>query len=120
MHKYDYRMIPNLMRSAIEGKPVQIYGDGEQTRTFCYLDDAINGIFNVLQSSKKGSVFNIGNPDPEITMNNLIQTFNQVLNLNIISELIPYPDHYPGMSLNDDALISHLLRINLITILLYH
>ena len=96
MHKYDYRMIPNLMRSSIEGKPVQIYGDGEQTRTFCYLDDAINGIFNVLEKSTQGSVFNIGNPNPEISMNNLIAVFNQTLDLNTLSELIPYPDHYPG------------------------
>lgn len=96
MHKHDYRMIPNLMRSAIENKPVQIYGNGEQTRTFCYLDDAISGIFNVLDKSSKGSVYNIGNPNPEISMNALIDLFNQTLNLKIISELISYPDHYPG------------------------
>lgn len=96
MHKHDYRMIPNLMRSVIENKPVQIYGNGEQTRTFCYLDDAISGIFNVLEKSKKGSVYNLGNPNPEISMNGLIDLFNQTLNLNVQSELIPYPDHYPG------------------------
>ncbi len=96
MHKYDYRMIPNLMKSSIENKPVQIYGNGEQTRTFCYLDDAIKGIFNVLEKSKKASVYNIGNPNPEISMNGLIDVFNKTLNLNIVIELIPYPDHYPG------------------------
>ena len=96
MHKHDYRMIPNLMRSAIENKTVQIYGNGQQTRTFCYLDDAISGIFNVLDKSVKGSVYNIGNPDPEISMNELITLFNQALDFDVKSELIPYPDHYPG------------------------
>ena len=75
---------------------MQIYGNGAQTRTFCYLDDAISGIFNVLDKAKKGSVYNIGNPNPEISMNELIDLFNQTLGLNVESELIPYPDHYPG------------------------
>ena len=65
MHKHDYRMIPNLMK-CVENKPVQIYGNGQQTRTFCYLDDAMTGIFNVLERSKKGSVYNIGNPNQRL------------------------------------------------------
>ena len=53
-------------------------------------------VFLMLEKSTQGSVFNIGNPNPEISMNNLIAVFNQTLDLNTLSDLIPYPDHYPG------------------------
>ena len=47
----DYRMVPNLIKSALRKQPVNIYGTGNQTRTFCYYTDAIEGIIKVIRLS---------------------------------------------------------------------
>jgi len=96
MSKHDYRMVPNLMRAAIEMKSIKIYGDGSQTRTFCYLDDAIDGIIRVLKYSESGSAYNIGNPSPEISMIELVHLFNDVTESMVPYEVVDYPDHYPA------------------------
>jgi UDP-glucuronate decarboxylase len=64
----DGRVIPNLVSSAIQGKKIPIYGNGSQTRTFCYIADATAGWFKVLLSSENERIFNIGNDEPEIKM----------------------------------------------------
>jgi dTDP-glucose 4,6-dehydratase len=58
----DGRVISNFMMQALEGKPLTIYGDGSQTRSFCYVSDLIDGILR-LASSKEHLPVNIGNPD---------------------------------------------------------
>src|SRR3989441_8838826 len=57
----DGRAIPNFFRQAIRGEDVTLYGDGSQTRSFCYVDDMVEGILRLLRSSYVGPV-NIGNP----------------------------------------------------------
>ncbi len=57
----DGRAIPNFFRQAIRGEDVTLYGDGSQTRSFCYVDDLVEGIWRLLLSSYVGPV-NIGNP----------------------------------------------------------
>ena len=58
----DGRAIPNFFRQAILGEDVTVYGDGSQTRSFCYVDDLVEGIWRLLQSSYVGPV-NLGNPN---------------------------------------------------------
>jgi dTDP-glucose 4,6-dehydratase len=58
----DGRAIPNFFRQAIRGEDVTLYGDGSQTRSFCYVDDMVEGILRLLRSSYVGPV-NIGNPN---------------------------------------------------------
>jgi dTDP-glucose 4,6-dehydratase len=58
----DGRAIPNFFRQALRGKDVTVYGDGSQTRSFCYVDDLVEGIWRLLQSEYVGPV-NIGNPN---------------------------------------------------------
>jgi dTDP-glucose 4,6-dehydratase len=58
----DGRVISNFMMQALEGKPLTIYGDGSQTRSFCYVSDLIDGIL-LLAASKEHLPVNIGNPD---------------------------------------------------------
>jgi dTDP-glucose 4,6-dehydratase len=58
----DGRAIPNFFRQAIRGEDVTLYGDGSQTRSFCYVDDMVEGILRLLGSSYVGPV-NIGNPN---------------------------------------------------------
>src|SRR5262247_3854366 len=58
----DGRAIPNFFRQAIRGEDVTLYGDGSQTRSFCYVDDMVEGILRLLRSNYVGPV-NIGNPN---------------------------------------------------------
>jgi dTDP-glucose 4,6-dehydratase len=58
----DGRAIPNFFRQALRGEDVTLFGDGSQTRSFCYVDDLVEGIFRLLHSDHVGPV-NIGNPN---------------------------------------------------------
>ena len=62
LHPDDGRVISNLMMQALRGAPLTIYGDGSQTRSFCYVDDLIEGILRLSRSDEHLPV-NIGNPD---------------------------------------------------------
>jgi dTDP-glucose 4,6-dehydratase len=61
MRPYDGRAIPNFLRQALEAKPLTIYGDGSQTRSFCYVDDLIRGMVLLAESGEHHPV-NVGNP----------------------------------------------------------
>jgi dTDP-glucose 4,6-dehydratase len=61
MRPHDGRAIPTFLRQALEGKPVTVFGDGSQTRSFCYVDDLIRGIMLLAESGEHLPV-NIGNP----------------------------------------------------------
>ncbi len=61
MQLADGRAIPNFMTQALRGEPLTIFGDGSQTRSFCYVDDLVEGILRLLRSAYVGPV-NIGNP----------------------------------------------------------
>jgi dTDP-glucose 4,6-dehydratase len=62
LHPSDGRVISNFMMQALRGEPLTIYGDGKQTRSFCYVDDLIEGILRLSRSEEHLPV-NIGNPD---------------------------------------------------------
>jgi dTDP-glucose 4,6-dehydratase len=57
----DGRVLPNLMGQALRGEPLTIYGDGSQTRSFCYVSDLVEGIFRLLATDFHEPV-NLGNP----------------------------------------------------------
>ncbi|HEY8626912.1 MAG TPA: UDP-glucuronic acid decarboxylase family protein [Gaiellaceae bacterium] len=61
MRPHDGRAIPNFVRQALEGSPITVYGDGTQTRSFCYVDDMIRGLVSLAHSGEHLPV-NIGNP----------------------------------------------------------
>jgi dTDP-glucose 4,6-dehydratase len=62
MQLRDGRAIPNFFYQAIRGEPITVYGDGSQTRSFCYVDDLVDGILRLLRCGHVGPV-NIGNPN---------------------------------------------------------
>jgi dTDP-glucose 4,6-dehydratase len=62
MRADDGRIIPNLICQALRNEPLTIYGDGKQTRSFCYITDLVDGIIKLLSASIPGPV-NLGNPD---------------------------------------------------------
>jgi UDP-glucuronate decarboxylase len=71
MHPNDGRVVSNFIVSALEGRPITVYGDGEQTRSFCYADDTVDGLIRLMNSPEEVTgPINIGNPD-EFTMNEL-------------------------------------------------
>jgi dTDP-glucose 4,6-dehydratase len=61
MRLNDGRIVPNFMKQAILGEPMTIYGDGSQTRSFCYVSDLVDGIYRLMMS-KENLPVNIGNP----------------------------------------------------------
>ena len=61
MHLDDGRVVPNFLQQSLTGQPLTIYGDGSQTRSFCYIDDLIEGIYRLLMSDEHNPI-NLGNP----------------------------------------------------------
>jgi UDP-glucuronate decarboxylase len=90
MSATDYRVMPQIREAKRLGTKMRVFGTGQQTRTFCYVDDAIDGILAVAERGAAGEPYNIGNPEPEISMIDLcLLAIVQV-------ELVPYPAEYPG------------------------
>ena len=92
MRQHDGRAIPNFIRQALEGKPITIFGDGSQTRSFCYVDDLIEGIFRLAMSDYHMPV-NIGNPN-EMTLLELADVIQRMTGTT--SELV-----YEGLPEDD-------------------
>jgi len=91
----DYRVLPNFATALFKGEPLKVYGHGKQTRTFCYITDAISGFLKVLIETEKSDVYNVGNPEPEIDMVSLAELFSKISNSPNGFELIKYPSSYP-------------------------
>jgi dTDP-glucose 4,6-dehydratase len=92
MRAQDGRVVSNLLVQALEGKPLTIYGDGSQTRSFCYVDDEVRGIVALLDSDVVGPV-NIGNPH-ERTVLQLAEVVRDVTGSDseVVFEPLPVDD----------------------------
>jgi dTDP-glucose 4,6-dehydratase len=92
MRPNDGRAVPTFVRQALEGKPLTVFGDGSQTRSFCYVDDLIRGLVLLAESGEHLPV-NIGNPN-EFTMNELAETVIRVTGSKseIVHEALPVDD----------------------------
>jgi len=91
----DYRVLPNFAASWARGESLKVYGHGKQTRTFCYITDAIVGFLSILIDGVEPNVYNVGNPLPEISISDLAKLVCMVLNEEIGIEIIKYPPTYP-------------------------
>lgn len=96
MQETDYRVLPNFASRIKAGKPLNVYGNGNQTRTFTYIVDAMVGFFLVMLRGIPGEVYNIGNPQPEINMLDLVNAIERVLKRPLPHNIIEYPDSYPA------------------------
>ena len=94
MSKNDYRVLPLFVSRILEEKSIAIFGDGLQTRSFCYITDAINGCLRVLVKGRKGEPYNIGNTENHVSMTGLVDAMNQALCLSIVREMVPSPINY--------------------------
>ena len=92
MRPYDGRAIPTLVRQALENKPLTVFGDGSQTRSFCYVDDLIRGLY-LLATSNEHLPVNLGNPG-EFTILELAETVLKVTESKseIVFEALPVDD----------------------------
>jgi len=92
MRPNDGRAVPTFVRQALEGKPLTVFGDGTQTRSFCYVDDLIRGLVALAESDEHLPV-NLGNPR-EFTLNQLAETVLRVAGAKseIVHEALPIDD----------------------------
>ena len=96
MDKHDYRVIPALVNQAIKGKSLSVFGKGKQTRTFCYITDAIDGTIKVISKGVSGECYNIGQtPSDEISMINLAKKIKKITNSKSEIQTIVHPELYP-------------------------
>jgi UDP-glucuronate decarboxylase len=95
MDPYDGRVVSNFIVQALKGEEITIYGDGKQTRSFCYVDDLIDGMVKLMNSSDDftGPV-NIGNPI-EFTMLELAETVLQLTKSKSKITFLPLPEDDP-------------------------
>jgi dTDP-glucose 4,6-dehydratase len=92
MRAYDGRAIPTFVRQALENKPLTVFGDGSQTRSFCYVDDLVRGLY-LLATSDEHLPVNLGNPS-EFTILDLAETVIRVTGSKseIVFEALPVDD----------------------------
>ncbi len=92
MRPHDGRAIPTFMRQALQDRPITVFGDGSQTRSFCYVEDEIRGLIALAESGYHNPV-NIGNPD-EFTLLELARTVIDVTGSRseIVFEALPVDD----------------------------
>jgi UDP-glucuronate decarboxylase len=96
MQQTDYRVLPNFAGQIKAGRALNVYGSGAQTRTFCYVTDAITGFLLTMLRGVPGEAYNIGNPVPELSMLELVKQIESLLGRRVPHRIIEYPDSYPA------------------------
>jgi UDP-glucuronate decarboxylase len=109
MHEHDGRVVSNFIIQALKGQPITIYGSGQQTRAFCYVDDLIDGAISLMKTDVDVTgPINIGNP-AEFTMIELAQTITKLTNSSSPIEHLPLPQDDPKQRQPDITLARNTL-----------
>ena len=115
MRLNDGRALPNFVHQALTGQPITVYGDGRQTRSFCYVSDLIEGIYRLMNSDEHEPV-NIGNPQ-EITILEFAERIRKLLGSEVPIIFKPLPQDDPKQRCPDIGKAKRLLgwqpRVNL-------
>jgi dTDP-glucose 4,6-dehydratase len=93
MDPFDGRVVSTFIRQALNGEPFTIFGDGSQTRSFCFVDDLVRGILKVVESNEVGPI-NLGNPS-EINLVTLGEVVAKTLGIKANFEYLPLPQDDP-------------------------
>jgi dTDP-glucose 4,6-dehydratase len=93
MSPHDGRVVTNFITQALDGEPITVYGDGDQTRSFCYVDDLVRGIVKMIDSSEPGPI-NLGNPE-EFTIGDFARLVLQITGSSSPIEFRPLPTDDP-------------------------
>ncbi|MCS5644176.1 MAG: SDR family oxidoreductase [Dehalococcoidia bacterium] len=107
MRPNDGRVISNFIIQALKGDPLTIYGDGSQTRSFCYVDDEVDGIFR-LYNSDQTEPTNIGNPK-EFTIKELAQLILKEIGSSSVIATLPLPQDDPRVRQPDISIAGEIL-----------
>lgn len=91
----DYRVIPRFLTSALKKESLPVYAGGNQTRTFCYISDAITAFIKILVSDKNGEVYNVGSDDNEVNMMTLGKMVSDLFKGKVEAKSVDYPETYP-------------------------
>lgn len=95
MHPNDGRVVSNFIVQALKGEPITVYGDGQQTRSFCYVDDLINGLIGLMNTTDDiTGPMNLGNPH-EIPIGTLAEKIIELTNSTSKLERKPLPEDDP-------------------------
>jgi dTDP-glucose 4,6-dehydratase len=108
MRKDDGRVVPTFIVQALQGKPLTLFGDGSQTRSFCYVSDLLEGLWRLAQSDINSPV-NLGNP-VEITVLQLAQKILQLTESKSDIVYGPLPEGEPKVRQPDISKAQNLLR----------
>jgi len=95
----DGRVVSNFIWQALNNQPLTIFGDGTQTRSFCYVDDLINGLISLFHSEAVGPI-NLGNPGP-ISMTDLAEEIISITNSNSSIQYLELPSDDPKQRVPD-------------------
>lgn len=93
MLENDGRVVSNFIVQALSKKPITIYGDGTQTRSFCYVDDLVDGLIRLMNGEYIGPV-NLGNPE-EYTIKQLAETVQEMIDPTATVSYEPVPSDDP-------------------------
>ena len=107
MRLNDGRALPNFVHQALTGQPITVYGDGRQTRSFCYVSDLIEGIYRLMNSDEHEPV-NIGNPQ-EITILEFAERIRKLLGSEVPIIFKPLPQDDPKQRCPDISKAKRLL-----------
>ena len=88
MRLKDGRVVPNFVYQVLAGNPLTIYGDGKQTRSFCYVDDLVAGIAGMMELEDYHLPVNLGNP-VEFTVLQLAEIIQEILGKKVRMEFLP-------------------------------
>lgn len=106
----DGRVVPNFIRQAIGGEELTIYGDGSQTRSFCYVDDLVDGIVRCAASTRaRGTVVNLGNPE-EHSIRESAEIVCRLAGVPLRLKAMPLPPDDPTRRCPDITLARELLE----------
>jgi UDP-glucuronate decarboxylase len=93
MLENDGRVVSNFIVQALQGVPLTVYGDGQQTRSFCYVSDLVEGLIRLMNGDAVGPI-NLGNPE-EYTILDLAQKVQNAINPNVAIQFEPLPSDDP-------------------------
>ena len=93
MNEFDGRVVSNFLFQALRGKPLTVYGEGKQTRSFCYIDDLVEGMMRLMEGEHIGPI-NIGNPN-EFTILELAEQVRSLINPDLPILFNPLPADDP-------------------------
>jgi len=109
MRADDGRVVPTFIAQALRGEPLTVYGDGTQTRSLCYVDDLVEGIYRLATyEGLAGTIINLGNPE-EVAILELAERIKEAVGVDVPVIFLPRPQDDPRRRCPDIAMAKRLL-----------